>query len=145
MTFSGVFFCSVCPGTHNSFTYSISQSSALFSDTPGYEFFSNLPSIFGGMIVHNWAVTQDLSIRDQLEAGIRYLDFRVGFDGKEYILVHGQCAKPVEDELRVVAKFVEEYPREVILIDCNHCYEFKTDELIRDFESLVLRVSVTIN
>ncbi|TPP60857.1 PI-PLC X domain-containing protein 3 [Fasciola gigantica] len=130
------------PGTHNSFTYSIKQSSAVFPDAPGYDFFSQLPDFFGGMLIHNWAVTQDLSIREQLEAGIRYLDFRVGVDPNkgEFVLVHGQCAKPVEDELRVVAKFSKEYPREVILVDCNHCYEFKTSKQIHDFESLILRI-----
>lgn len=96
----------------------------------------------------SWTITQDLCIRKQLEAGIRYLDFRVGvknFSGRpneyEFYLVHGQCAKTLAEELTEVAEFLQDHPREVVLVDCNHCYEFKTPEHTSGLENLILKVS----
>uniref|UniRef100_A0A183A3A4 PLCXc domain-containing protein n=1 Tax=Echinostoma caproni TaxID=27848 RepID=A0A183A3A4_9TREM len=107
-----------------------------------------LPNVIGGSILCNWTVTQKLDIQSQLLAGIRYLDFRVGVkkysnnqSGYEFYLVHGQCANTLAEELQNVAEFLSDHPREVVLIDCNHCYDFKTPEQISDFENLVLKVS----
>lgn len=57
-------------GTHNSCTY-------LDAKNPFYEFFSFL-----------WR-TQDKTIRQQMEAGATYFDYRVRRDGNEWRLCHG--------------------------------------------------------
>ncbi|THD23158.1 PI-PLC X domain-containing protein 3 [Fasciola hepatica] len=135
------------PGTHDSFTHSISKHSPAAPDAPIYKIVSKLPHVIGGSMMCNWTVTQDLCIQKQLEAGIRYLDFRVGvknFSGSpnkyEFYLVHGQCANTLAEELQNVAEFLQDHPREVVLIDCNHCYEFKTPEQTSDLENLVLKM-----
>src|SRR3990167_3056746 len=70
----------IIPGTHDSGTYAISANSnyALTRDDPlpqWYEKISNwFPAIFSG-IAAGWAKTQPDTILQQLNAGIRYLDF----------------------------------------------------------------------
>lgn len=57
----------------------------------------------------------DFTVEQQLHAGIRFLDFRVEFDGK---LSHGVARLEgyLYDQIRVVVKFLEANPGETVLI-----------------------------
>jgi len=69
------------PGSHDSFAYALDKSAPFSQNSDG------LDQIFEDIgldkvdeiakeITYNWAITQVLSTSDQLEAGIRYLDYR---------------------------------------------------------------------
>ncbi|MDD2051775.1 hypothetical protein NPS46_04325 [Pseudomonas putida] len=68
---------------------------------------------------HNWiAATQRLPISDQLQAGIRYLDFRCNLTGGKLKLFHGivGLGSTCKAELENVISFLEQHPSEVVFV-----------------------------
>ncbi|CAH8537503.1 unnamed protein product [Heterobilharzia americana] len=139
------------PGSHDSFTYSITQRSLPSPDGPIYQLAKYMPRSMLSRVLYPWCVTQSLNLVDQLEAGIRYFDFRIclrrkkrlsQYDSTDYdfCLVHGQYANLLSIELESILHFLQSNPKEVIIVDCNHCYCFETDEQKDHFESLVLKI-----
>lgn len=82
------------PGTHDSAAYKM-----------------NGLSVFAT----SWAKTQDWSVSQQLEAGIRYLDFRIAMDGSMH---HGSAwvGEDFASHLREVKNFLTSHPSEFVLI-----------------------------
>ncbi|VDK29394.1 unnamed protein product [Gongylonema pulchrum] len=74
--------------------------------------------------VYNWSRVQVLSIKQQLEAGVRFLDVRVAAINESFYVVHGLRAMEIRELFKRVDDFVSLHPKEVILIDINHFYEF---------------------
>nr|CAH8847648.1 unnamed protein product [Trichobilharzia regenti] len=137
------------PGSHDSFTYSITQSSRPSPEGPIYHLAKYIPRKLLSRILYPWSVTQSLSLSDQLKSGIRYFDFRVCSKRRrlkqcdsidyEFYLVHGQYANLLSKELQSILDFLQSNPKEIVIVDCNHCYYFETDEQKDCFESLVLK------
>ena len=93
-------------------------------------------------IMHKWSVTQGLSLTKQLQAGIRYFDFRVarGKDSTDQTyFTHGLLSGAVEPRLRDIASFLEEHPKEVVLLDFNHFYKM-TDTCHQQLSDTVLKI-----
>ena len=70
---------------------------------------------------------QDLTIKDQLNIGCRYLDIRVGLQGEDLILYNnfGKCrisANPFSEKIRFAAviedilRFLDEHPTETVIV-----------------------------
>ncbi|KAF5405346.1 PLC phosphodiesterase TIM beta alpha barrel domain [Paragonimus heterotremus] len=135
------------PGSHDSFTSAISRYSVASPDGDAYHLVRRMPQCMAGSILPRWTVTQSVDVIDQLQGGIRYFDLRVCVrkagtkhstaNVDEFILVHGQYATPVAKELPKIVQFLRDHPREVILLDFNHRYEFQTEEHLLNFEKLV--------
>ncbi|KAF8564082.1 PI-PLC X domain-containing protein 3 [Paragonimus westermani] len=135
------------PGSHNSFTSAISRLSVASPDGDAYSLVRRMPQCMVGSILPRWTVTQSVDIVGQLRGGIRYFDLRVCVqkadakhsttDVDTFILVHGQYATPVAKELSKTVQFSREHPREVILLDFNHRYEFHTEDQLLKFEKVV--------
>ena len=77
-------------------------------------------------IVIRWAVTQSLSIEQQLETGVRYLDMRTGYlkQTDEFHVVHGLYGHNMEILLSDVANFLRKHPKEVIVLDFHEFFSF---------------------
>ncbi|KAK6055073.1 hypothetical protein COOONC_07422 [Cooperia oncophora] len=80
--------------------------------------------------VKRWGVTQNYSIRKQLEHGVRYLDLRVAYpppkvraSERDFRLVHGLFGMTLRHCLTQVADFLKENKKEVVLLDVNHVYD----------------------
>ena len=73
-----------------------------------------------------WSVTQNLTFREQLEAGIRYFDLRVsskpGDADQEIYFIHGLFGIKVWDGLMEIDTFLTQHPREIVFLDFNHFY-----------------------
>ncbi|XP_061407438.1 PI-PLC X domain-containing protein 2 isoform X2 [Lethenteron reissneri] len=74
------------PGSHNSFSFGITHESPVGLDLSGEirDLLGTAASLLGSAgeavpryAVQSWAVTQALTFREQLEAGVRYLDLRL--------------------------------------------------------------------
>lgn len=108
------------PGTHDSATYSFSPNGELSPDSPDLtQKLQQLPDI--KKIVYNWARTQNYSISQQLEAGIRYLDIRVATyrdydDYSDIRIVHSMWGISVIDAIQQVDAFMRKYPKEIVLL-----------------------------
>lgn len=75
-------------------------------------------------MVRRWGKTQNLSISDQLSAGIRFFDFRVAVHPatKEFRFVHGLYGGLVSHALRDINTFLMNNQKEVVILDFNHFY-----------------------
>lgn len=119
----------IIPGTHDSGSYAITSFSkfSLTHDDPlpmWIEEISNiLPISLVRMIVAGWSKTQPYSIADQLNNGIRYLDFRVCHDTDSHLyLCHALLSVRLNHALHQIQTFISQNPSEIILLDINHIY-----------------------
>jgi len=90
-------------------------------------------------IIYNWAVTQSLTLYDQLVAGIRYFDFRVTGEKEDIHLLHSLFADDTLSSFEQMERFLREHDKEVIIIDINHFYEMTSErhqELLRQIKSV---------
>ncbi|MCX7120617.1 MAG: phosphatidylinositol-specific phospholipase C domain-containing protein [Gammaproteobacteria bacterium] len=122
----------IIPGTHDSGTYGITPTSkfSLSPDDPlpiWIEEISNiLPSSLVLNIVAGWSKTQPYTISDQLNNGIRYLDFRVDlFQDGHFYLNHALLSVRLYDALQQIQTFTQQHPGEIILLDINHVFDIK--------------------
>lgn len=83
-------------------------------------------ALHGGK-VGNLAITQTMSLANQLESGIRAFDFRVGQIGDKFFLFHGfvdQDAELGQDVLGVMLNFLRANPGEALFMRLKwECYD----------------------
>jgi hypothetical protein len=120
----------VFAGSHNSFSYALDPASELGPDGNNtLQQISHNPLI--GSIVKkvafNWSVTQSLTFKEQLQAGIRYFDLRSAKRKKdnEYYFLHGLFGPKIADSMTEVNEYLAEHPKEIIILDFNHFYEME--------------------
>lgn len=85
------------PGTHDSTTY---------------QFKDFVPDVVG-----KWAKAQTLTIQQQLEGGIRYLDIRVTKSGGDFYGTHKYPTVRLDDVYRAVKDFLVAHPHEKVIIN----------------------------
>lgn len=115
------------PGSHLSGTCALTNDSEITPDQAWVVRALN-PSSIVRRAVHSWSTTQTISIKQQLEAGVRFLDVRVAYlDGTIYV-IHGLRAMEIRDLFKSVYDFIIAHPKEVVLIDINSFYQFRAKE-----------------
>jgi hypothetical protein len=115
----------VMPGSHDSAAYKLSHKWTPKAATQ----LGDLPmGIATSMdVIKKWTITQDLTIEQQLEHGIRLLDFRISYvdnwfskDGFALTHTFGCCS--YEEGLNQVKSFLKKHPTEVVIITAEHDY-----------------------
>ncbi|OGT50718.1 MAG: hypothetical protein A3E84_00355 [Gammaproteobacteria bacterium RIFCSPHIGHO2_12_FULL_42_13] len=135
----------IIPGTHDSGTYAITSSApyALSKDDPlpiWVEEIGNwLPSGMLGGVIAGWAKTQPYTILEQLNAGARYLDFRIDlFPGDhQFYLSHAMLGVAFESALQQVQTFVSTHPTEIVIVDMNHIFNVSDTGTQQRLETLI--------
>lgn len=83
-------------------------------------------------IVRRWAITQKLNAAQQLQAGVRYFDLRFSLKRTagqtKFYFVHGLFAEEVQAPFCDMLDFLYQHPREFIIFDCQHFYEFNFED-----------------
>lgn len=102
----------IIPGSHDSFALKFKSCSP--NDL-------NLPKICNP-IIKLWAKTQNNTILEQLNMGIRYFDIRVEEYNNTYYTVHSLLSLKLIDVLNDILNFVRNHNTEKIIIDINHLY-----------------------
>ncbi|GMR48508.1 hypothetical protein PMAYCL1PPCAC_18703, partial [Pristionchus mayeri] len=135
------------PGSHDSFAFSSSLSTSLpisNDSSPSLRRVGSIPGV--RRFIKRWAITQSLTITEQLEKGIRYLDLRISNppqrddpDGS-FRCVHALYGSPLLQIIESVREFLEKHPGEVVLIDMNHLYGFNEDAVFTDMMQTMLCV-----
>ncbi|CAD7670834.1 unnamed protein product [Nyctereutes procyonoides] len=113
------------PGSHDSFSYWVDEKSPVGPDqTPAIKRLARISLV--KKLMKKWSVTQNLTFREQLEAGIRYFDLRVsskpGDADQEIYFIHGLFGIKVWDGLMEIDSFLTQHPQEVVFLDFNHFY-----------------------
>lgn len=113
------------PGSHNSYTYELDVSSEIGADKADIKPIISMFGDTGKSVMKEWSVTQSLTFRQQLEHGVRYFDLRVATrkDKSGAHFLHSLYGMSVETGLNEIKLFMEQHPREIILLDFNHFYE----------------------
>ncbi|VUZ56801.1 unnamed protein product [Hymenolepis diminuta] len=122
------------PGSHDSSSYCIDDKCDLSEDNEAFPILMLLGDL-GKVISSRWGRTQDANLSEQLTAGIRYFDLRVMYrqsDGLFYF-VHGQFAKTLSTELLAIHSFLQDHPKEVVILDFNHLYCFFHPDALSEF------------
>lgn len=126
-------------GSHDSFSYWVDEKSPVGPDqTQAVKRLARISLV--KKLMKKWSVTQNLTFREQLEAGIRYFDLRVsskpGDTDQEIYFIHGLFGIKVWDGLMEIDAFLTQHPQEIIFLDFNHFYAM--DEA--HHKCLVLRI-----
>jgi hypothetical protein len=124
------------PGTHDSGTYGMTAQSPLDPYNEGararvvaaVNAVARQRGISARPLLLGWSQAQDLSVFDQLRAGVRYLDLRVSLVDSTYVLGHVLACGTLADALRQVVTFTRQSPGELIILDVNHTYGMDTVE-----------------
>ena len=115
----------VIAGSHNSGTFSLDKNMGIGPDQSSV--IRTLESIFEKVtksVVYNWAVTQSMTIYEQLLSGIRYLDLRVAYrtEDKKIRVIHGLFGCTIDQVLDKVNQFLAKYPKEIVILHFQHFY-----------------------
>lgn len=129
------------PGTHDSGTYGITALSGLSPDVP--EVFRDILMYVPNAtrLIAPWVKTQDLTIYEQLNEGIRYLDIRVCYNPEddELYVCHGLFSIRVEELLNQVGLFIKEQNQEIVILDFNHFAAMGIDQHRRLADMIVTK------
>lgn len=112
-------------GSHDSFSYWVDEKSPVGPDqTPAIKRLARISLV--KKLMKKWSVTQNLTFREQLDAGIRYFDLRVsskpGDADQEIYFIHGLFGIRVWDGLMEIDSFLTQHPQEIVFLDFNHFY-----------------------
>ncbi|XP_066248748.1 PI-PLC X domain-containing protein 3-like [Euwallacea similis] len=113
------------PGTHDSFTADITNSSKVSPD--GEDILRALESLtIVREVMANWSKTQTFNVVEQLEAGIRFFDLRfcLNSDDEHLYFCHGLYSTEVRSVLTNISSYLDSHPNEVVILDCQHFYNF---------------------
>ncbi|XP_047465396.1 PI-PLC X domain-containing protein 1-like isoform X1 [Mugil cephalus] len=105
------------PGSHDSITYDLDVNSSIV-EPQKLRRFSKICCV--RKIVHRWASTQDATVTEQLDAGVRYLDLRIARkpndpDPTRLYFYHGLYTRTdVETVLREILEWAKRHPKEIL-------------------------------
>jgi hypothetical protein len=126
----------VIPGTHDSTTYGISSDSVVAPGQDLSDSVNMVPEFLRGALITKWAVAQNLTTLEQLNAGVRYLDIRIinrdepvtkaNPVGQTFWTLHSLYSLRFEDVLRDISDFHRANPTEIVIVDLNHFYRMNT-------------------
>lgn len=106
-------------------TYCLDKLSPVDPDSPKLLLFLEkyVPCITRSIIL-KWCTTQTLSVTEQLDTGIRYLDLRIAHRpdvSSNLYFVHGfYTSQTVEEILHEIADWLQQNPREILILGCDN-------------------------
>lgn len=117
-------------GSHNSFSYSLDPHSQVAPDQSRE--IHAVVHMFGAPgrdVIYRWSMTQNLTAEQQLNSGIRYFDIRISRESSsgKVCFIHGLYGADVITCLEDIKKFLDNHPKEVVILDFNHLYEMGTE------------------
>ncbi|NXH13331.1 PLCX1 protein, partial [Bucco capensis] len=114
------------PGSHDTMTYCLDKNSAVSGNESKLVKLLNkcIPCIVHPIIM-KWSTTQVLTVTEQLEAGVRYLDFRIAHKANDpsmnlYFVHMVYTTVTVQDILWEVLRWLETHPQEVVILACRN-------------------------
>ena len=148
-------FCQVClPGTHDSATYHFEEDLGASPDSDltmkiqeklvseneegsdtRRRLFGKMGNAIGaainntalGLVFERMCKAQSLSVKEQLEYGVRYLDLRVAYhdNSDQFYSCHGVYCVNMDTIINDVNDFLTENSKEIVIMDFNHLYNME--------------------
>ncbi|XP_028655843.1 PI-PLC X domain-containing protein 1-like isoform X1 [Erpetoichthys calabaricus] len=116
------------PGSHNSITYCLDTSHASPVDLTQPVIVKKLDKYAKPVFrpfLYKWSVTQESTVLQQLDAGVRYFDLRIAHklsdNSCNLYFYHGvHTTVTVEMVLNEISTWLEEHKREVVILSFSH-------------------------
>ncbi|KAL4656496.1 PI-PLC X domain-containing protein 1-like [Arapaima gigas] len=124
------------PGSHNTVTYCLDKNIRSPVDLTQPDMLQKLDKFMKPVIrpfLYKWAVTQESSIKQQLNSGVRYCDLRIArrpkTHSRDLYFYHGvYTTVTVEAVLREIKEWLDIHLREVVILSFSH-FQDLDDEL----------------
>ena len=114
----------VLPGTHDSLTYDLNTSTLCSTDSNASAF-AKAPK-FGIA----FAKAQYLTMKEQLDRGIRYFDIRLCYQSGDSYPSHSLVSNhPFSKDLTQLEEYLKSNPHEIIILDLQHIYGYNEERL----------------
>ncbi|KAM3620329.1 uncharacterized protein V6R79_021589 [Siganus canaliculatus] len=126
------------PGSHDAMSYCLDINSPLVpSESDAFRLLDRLFYCFTRPAIFKWATTQDQIIEEQLSMGIRFFDLRVAHKPNDasndlYFTHVIYTHLTVLETLWSVASWLENHPKEIVILACSH-FEDISDKLHHAF------------
>ena len=88
-------------------------------------------------VITPWALTQTLSVGQQLSAGFRYVDIRAGWNGTAWCAHHAEVGVEIARVLRDVSDFLDEHPGEFVVAQVSHLDGDPGEARVRDLRTTI--------
>ncbi|XP_056133666.1 PI-PLC X domain-containing protein 1 [Lampris incognitus] len=116
------------PGSHNAITYCLDMNDRSPVDLTQPDMLQKLDKYMKPLIrpfVYKWAITQESTIKQQLDCGVRYCDLRIAHrpndSSTDLYFYHGvYTTVTVETVLTEVREWLDAHPREVVILSFSH-------------------------
>lgn len=75
----------------------------------------------------------------------RYLDLRICMNSKDnnFYFVHGLFCEEISEPFKQIRRFLDEHPKEFLILDCQHFYNFSNGDYGR-LEQIISKIFGTI-
>lgn len=133
------------PGTHNSGAYGF--SSTIAPDSQNNILYNSIVDIFLkitnqfkitlGNFILPWCRAQEYNVYSQLNAGIRYFDLRIGYDGSKFKVMHFLFGDNLDIILSQIALFINSNVGEIIIVEMSSFEYYGSEFPINQFASLL--------
>lgn len=131
------------PGSHNSFTYSLTRNGPVGPDEEELVQRLGNSCLTGSItkyIIQRWARCQTSNCTEQLFLGVRYFDIRLGIVAgtDRMAILHGLYGLSVVQMMQEMKGFLSTHPLEVVILDFQHFYDFSNDNHV-DLVALLVK------
>ncbi|XP_039644282.1 PI-PLC X domain-containing protein 1-like [Perca fluviatilis] len=115
------------PGSHDSMSYDLDINSTIIEPD---ELKKLSPILCARELVRTAATTQDVTITQQLDAGVRYFDLRISRktndpEPNKFYFYHGLCTRTdAETVLRDINDWAGKHPKEILILALSHFKDF---------------------
>eukprot|EP01084_Bolivina_argentea_P126339 223715_1 len=81
-------------------------------------------------LITMWGKAQPSNLYDQMMNGVRYIDLRCGYLDvtHEWVTFHWEAGLPIQALVNDVARFLNEHPKEIVLIEASHFDGYNINE-----------------
>ncbi|XP_051882260.1 PI-PLC X domain-containing protein 1-like [Pristis pectinata] len=132
------------PGSHDSMTYCLDLSSPVKPSEKILSYLDHVIPCITRPEIRRWCKTQESSVTQQLEEGIRFFDLRIAYrpnDTTEHLyFVHGiYTTITVQDAFKEFGAWLETHPKEVVILACTYfegMNEQQHHQLIQKIENI---------
>lgn len=133
------------PGTHDSGSFNFTMSPMPGDSSDLAEFFFKVAesldmSVFE--VAKAWEQCQDQDFYNQMKGGMRYFDLRSGWDKStnQWVTFHFLIGFPIEVLLKNITQYLEDYPKEIVIIEMSHFEGFPTANDVKSLQALVVNL-----
>ncbi|GAA6077694.1 PI-PLC X domain-containing protein 1 [Tachysurus ichikawai] len=116
------------PGSHNAITYCLDMNNRSPIDLKQPDMLQKLDKYMKPLIrpfVYKWAITQECTVREQMDCGVRYCDLRIARrpndNSSDLYFYHGVYTTiTVETVLKEIRTWLDVHPKEIVILSFSH-------------------------